>query len=274
MEKNSTAMKIDLKDHSKQIRLDILDTIYAAEKGHIGGSLSCVDILVALYYGGIFKYNSNYPKWPNRDRLILSKGHAAVALYAVLANIGFFDKDELLRFNSGGALGEHPDIQIPGIEVNSGSLGHGLGIGSGIAYSAKMDRQSFLTFALLGDGECYEGSIWEAAMFAAHHQLDNLIAIIDRNQLCIHGCTEEINKLNSLEDKFSSFGWDVETVDGHDTNSILNAINFRTPLKPKVIIANTIKGKGVSFMEGRANWHHGGLTKEQYEQAKLEIINA
>ena len=274
MEKNSTAMKIDLKGHSKHIRLDVINTIYIAEKGHIGGSLSCVDILVALYYGGIFKYNSSYPKWPNRDRFILSKGHAAVALYDVLANVGFFNNEELLRFNNGGFLGEHPDIQVPGIEVNSGSLGHGLGIGAGIAYAAKMDRQSFFTYVLLGDGECYEGSIWEAAMFAAHHQLDNLIAIVDRNQLCIHGCTEEINKLDSLQDKFSSFGWSVETVDGHDYNQILTAIDYRTPLKPKVIIANTIKGKGVSFMEGNAKWHHGGLTKEQYEQARLEIINA
>ena len=274
MEKNFTAMKIDLKDHSKQIRLDILNTIYAAEKGHIGGSLSCVDILVALYYGGIFKYNSNYSKWPNRDRLILSKGHAAVALYAVLANVGFFSRDELYGFNTGAALGEHPDIQISGIEVNSGSLGHGLGVGAGIAYAAKMDRQSFCIYVILGDGECYEGSVWEAAMFAAHHKLNNLIAIVDRNQLCIHGCTEEINKLNSLQDKFSSFGWSVETVNGNDPDSILSAIISLPPLKPKAIIANTIKGKGVSFMEGRANWHHGGLTKEQYEQALLEIRNA
>ena len=274
MEKNSTAMKIDLKDHSKQIRSDIIATIYAAKKGHIGGSLSCVDILVALYYGGIFKYNSNYPKWPNRDRLILSKGHAAVALYAVLANIGFFSKAELLMFNSGGFLGEHPDIQVPGIEVNSGSLGHGLGIGAGIAYAAKMDRHSFCTYVLLGDGECYEGAIWEAAMFAAHHKLNNLIAIIDRNRLCIHGCTEDINKLDSLQDKFYAFGWSVETIDGHDHSQILKAINFLPPLKPKVVIANTIKGKGVSFMEGSSNWHHGGLTKEQYEQAQSEILNA
>jgi transketolase len=274
MEKNFTAMKIDLKDHSKQIRLDIIDTLYAAGKGHIGGSLSCVDILVALYYGEIFKCNASYPKWPNRDRFILSKGHAAIALYCVLANVGFFSKDELYTFNSGGALGEHPDIQIPGIEVNSGSLGHGLGIGAGIAYTAKMDRQSFCTYILLGDGECYEGSIWEAAMFASHHQLDNLIAIIDRNQLCIHGCTEEINKLNSLKEKFHAFGWAVAGIDGHDFDQIRNSITSLYPLKPKVIIANTVKGKGVSFMEGNANWHHGGLTKEQYEQARLEIINA
>ena len=226
---------------------------------------------MALYYGGILKYDSNNPQWNQRDRFILSKGHAAIALYVILADLGYFDKKELKLFNDGGMLGEHPDINIPGIEVNSGSLGHGLGIGSGMALAAKIDVKQYKTFVLLGDGECNEGSIWEAAMFASHHNLENLIAIVDRNKLCIHGTTEEINQLEPLDKKFQAFGWHVENVNGHNINEIIAKLKVNHVYKPKMIIANTIKGKGVSFMENITKWHHGSISKEHYKRAKIEL---
>ena len=257
---------------SADIRLSILDTLQSVGKGHIGGAFSCVEILVALYYSGVLKYTVLNPKWKQRDRFILSKGHAAVALYTILADLRFFDPIELEGLNDCGLLGEHPDMYIPGVEVNSGSLGHGLGIGAGIAYAAKLDGNDFNTYVLLGDGECYEGSIWEAAMFAAHHKLTNLTAIVDRNYLCIHGNTEEINKLDPLIEKFHSFGWSCDVIDGHDFDQLITALNYIT-VKPKVIIANTIKGKGVSFMENIAGWHHGGISKEVYKKAREELLN-
>ncbi len=263
---------INLRKLCNNTRLDILEIIYKSGKGHIGGAFSCTDILVALYYGKILKYDSNNPHWDERDRFILSKGHAAISLYVILADLGYFDKEELNLFNNGGILGEHPDVNIPGIEINSGSLGHGLGIGSGMALAAKMDTKKYKTYVLLGDGECYEGSIWEAAMFASHHNLENLIAIIDRNRLCIHGETEEINQLEPLNKKFEAFGWHVETINGHNTKEIISKLKFNKRNKPKLIIANTIKGKGVSFMENIEKWHHGSITDQVYKKAKIELI--
>jgi transketolase len=187
--------------------------------------------------------------------------------------LGYFAKSELKNFNNGGMLGEHPDFNIPGIEVNSGSLGHGLGIGSGMALAAKLNGNSHKTFVLLGDGECNEGSIWEAAMFSSHHNLDNLTAIIDRNGLCIHGTTEEINHLEPLSKKFISFGWHVESIDGHNINKIISKISTLPNGKPKMIIANTVKGKGVSFMENDPKWHHGEISNNLYEKAKKELKN-
>jgi len=261
-------------EKAKFVRLAILDAIASAGKGHIGGAFSCADILVSLYYGGLLQYRAADPQWEGRDRFILSKGHSAVALYAVLADLGFFDPAELHRFNDGSLLGEHPDRNIPGIEITSGSLGHGLGIGSGMAYAAKMDNRKFKTYVLLGDGECHEGSVWEAAMFAAHHDLDNLVAIVDRNRLCIHGTTEEINRLEPLAGKFSAFGWDTEVIDGHNFEQIAAAASATGLKKPKIVIANTIKGKGVSFMENKASWHHGRIAGDTYENAKKEMVNS
>jgi len=258
---------------SQEVRLTVLDAIYRSGKGHIGGAYSCMDILVAMYYGGVLKFDSSDPKWDQRDRFILSKGHAAIALYAVLSDLGYFSKSELEIFNNGGMLGEHPDINIPGIEINSGSLGHGLGVGAGMALAAKMDGKNYRTFVLLGDGECNEGSVWEAAMFASHHNLHNLTAIVDRNGLCIHGTTEEINHLDPLGKKFESFGWNEETVDGHDIDEIVSKVKDNDSGKPQMIIANTIKGKGVSFMENIASWHHGSISDDLYVQAKTELIN-
>ena len=264
---------IKLNSKSQKVRLTVLDAIYHSGKGHIGGAYSCTDILVALYYGGILKYNPKNPKWDQRDRFILSKGHAAIALYAVLSDLGYFSRSEFKFFNNGGMLGEHPDINIPGIEINSGSLGHGLGVGSGMALAAKIDKKKYKTYVLLGDGECNEGSVWEAAMFAAHHNLDNLTAIVDRNGLCIHGKTEEINHLDPLDKKFEAFGWNVNSVNGHNIEEIISNSKSNHNGKPKMIIANTVKGKGVSFMENVANWHHGGISDELYKQAKTELIS-
>lgn len=265
-------MKTNLEDRSKAIRLSILDTLYSVGKGHIGGCMSCVDILTALYYE-VLRYNVANPYWEHRDRFILSKGHAALALYTVLADVGFISKNDLTEFNSGGTIGEHPDYRIFGVEATTGSLGHGLGIASGIAYAAKLDHNPFFTYILLGDGECYEGSVWEAAMFAGHHGLDNLIVIIDRNQYCISGNTEVVLALDPLASKFTAFGWLVEYINGHDFHSIIDSCTHLVSHKPKLIIANTIKGKGISFMENKCEWHHGGLTKEQYDKAREDILN-
>ena len=265
-----------LEDKALQIRLDILKAIKIAKKGHIGGSYSIVEILVALYYGEIIKFDSNNSKWNERDRLLLSKGHAGVALYAVLADLGFFSKDELNFLNNQRMLGEHPDQFIPGIEFISGSLGHGLPIAAGMALADKFDEKiDRKTFVILGDGECYEGSVWEAANFATHHKLTNLCAIIDRNMLITHGSTEEINALEPIKDKFASFGWNVHEIDGHNLNDLINffkSIPQKKIEKPIALIAKTIKGKGVSFMENNAAWHHGGIDEKKFIIAEEELV--
>jgi transketolase len=258
-----------LEEKSRQIRIDILNAVHKAGKGHIGGAFSIVEILVSLYYGNVLKFDSKKPKWHSRDRFILSKGHAGVALYAVLADVEYFPKEELDFLNQGRLLGEHPDPRIPGVEVVSGSLGHGLPIGSGMALADKMDKNSRNTFVLMGDGECYEGSVWEAAMFAAHHELHNLVGIVDRNGLITHGSTESINRLEPFADKWRAFGWEVFEINAHDLSELQNTWKFITSKKagaPSMVIANSVKGKGVSFMENNFNWHHGGI-----DDAKLAV---
>lgn len=267
--------KVDLmKQKSRDFRIEILKTIHKAGKGHIGGAYSCIDILTVLYYAGILNINkANFNN--NRNRFLLSKGHAAIAQYVILQDLGFFEKEQLYLMNNGGILGEHPDHNIPGIEFDSGSLGHGLGVASGFALAAKLDDLDYMTYVLLGDGECHEGTIWEAAMFSSHMNLNNLVAIVDRNGLCIHGKTEDINKLNPFADKWRSFGWNVIEIDGHDIIELWEAfksIVYNKPTKPSVIIANTIKGKGVSFMENNHKWHHGGINKEIYDLAYAELV--
>lgn len=260
-----------LKEKSQYFRLKILDAIHKAGKGHIGGAYSCIDILTVLYYGDILNITKDSAKDKNRNRFLLSKGHAAIAQYVILQELGFFNEAELLKMNNGGILGEHPDHTIPGIEFDSGSLGHGLSIASGMAYAAKLDNKSYKTYVVLGDGECYEGTIWEAAQLSAHLNLDNLIAIVDRNGLCIHGDTEQINKLNPFDDKWRSFGWNVIEIDGHNHDSILRSVNGTKQGKPTVIIANTVKGKGVSFMENDYKWHHGGISDDLYKLCQQEL---
>ena len=267
----------ELKGKARWVRRQVLEMIVSARKGHLGGSLSCADILVALYHGGILRFDAKRPGWTDRDRLIFSKGHSAEALYAVLADLAFFSIEGLETYGKPGTmLGGHVDNLIPGIEVSTGSLGHGLGIGAGIALFAKIDRKDFLTFVLLGDGECYEGSVWEAAMFASHHHLSNLIAIVDRNKQITLDYTEDCNQLEPFAGKWKSFGWDVITIDGHSFDELLGtfkSVRGRKSNQPLVVIANTVKGKGISFMEGNLYWHHNVPTGEQVEIARKDLTH-
>jgi len=244
------------------------------KKGHIPSCYSCAEIMVALYYGGVAKVTEGQPDDPERDRIIVSKGHAAMVQYPILADLDFFPKAELERFTEpGGLLGMYADFRIPGIEGISGSLGHGIGMGAGFAMAARQDGQDYRSFVILGDGECYEGSIWESAMFAAHRKLENLVAIVDRNQLCILGKTEDLLELGDMEEKWRSFGWEAVTIDGHSFDEIMPAFDRigNTDGKPLAIIANTVKGKGNSFMEGRSEWHNRMPSDEQIAQARTEL---
>jgi len=265
---------IALEEKSRKIRIDILNAVHKAGKGHIGGAFSIVDVLVSLFYRGVLKFDSENPSWEFRDRFILSKGHSGIGLYAVLADLGYFSRNELDHLNRGELLGEHPDPRIPGIETVTGSLGHGLSIASGMALADKHDRNERKTFVLLGDAECYEGSVWEAAMFASHHELRNLCAIVDRNGLGILGTTESINKLEPFGQKWMAFGWDVLEIDAHDLLALDRAWNhvvLKKDSRPTVIIAKSVKGKGVSFMENEPSWHHGGIDDLKLSQALAEL---
>ena len=230
-------------------------------KGHIPPAFSWVEIAVTLYYAGILKFDPKQTSLETRDRFILSKGHACLTLYAILSDLNFFSKQHLKNFaGNGSMLPGHPDTEIPGIEVCSGSLGHGLGIGAGMATSAKIDKSAWNVFVLLGDGECHEGSIWEAAMYAGHNKLSRLTAIIDRNKLGATDFTENYGSLEPLKERFLSFGWDVFEIDGHCFEEIyfrlLEVTKNKFKNKPLCIIANTVKGKGVPFMENSKSWHH------------------
>ena len=254
------------------LRKKIIDISYQTKSHHIGSALSCIDILVALYYK-IMNVDPNEPTKKVRDYFILSKGHAALALYVTLMNRGFFSENYLMKefISDGGKLGGHPDKNISlGIEISSGSLGHGLSIGAGIALANKKDKNPSKTFVLLGDGECNEGMVWEASLFAGHQQLDNLIAIIDYNKLQGLGATKEILDLHPLKEKFQSFGWNTQEVNGHNIVSIINTANemFAEKNKPNLIIANTIKGKGIASMENKFESHYEVLDETKY----LEII--
>lgn len=263
----------ELKKKSAEIRMEILRMINRAGSGHTGGSLSITDILVTLYYG-IMNIKPQEPQWEERDRFILSKGHSVESLYCILADKGFFDKEELKTYcQFGSRLIGHPNNKVPGVEMNTGALGHGLSISVGIAKAAKMDKKNYKVFTVMGDGELEEGSNWEAAMSASHFKLDNLIGIVDRNKLQITGETEEIMSLEPLSDKWKSFGWEVIEVDGHDHEQLYSILK-NTPLKfgkPTLIIAHTIKGKGVSFIENKVEWHHRVPTDEELAKAIEEL---
>ena len=259
---------------AREIRKKLLSAVYRSKSSHIGSSLSIVEILVALY----FKYlrvSPGKPEDENRDRFILSKGHSCPALYATLACRGFFGHDVLSGFAvNGGTLEQHPNRDTRrGIEVSTGSLGHGLPVGVGMALAAKYDKLDYRVFVLLGDGEMNEGSVWEAMMLASHHNLDNLIAIVDYNKIQALGRTSEVLNLEPLADKWRSFGWSTEEVDGHDLRQIMNALEgipFERG-KPSVIVAHTVKGKGVSFMEDKLLWHYKILDQGEYAQALQEL---
>jgi transketolase len=266
----------ELKERSINYRKKILQYITKANAGHTGGSLSCTDILNVLYNEVLNVTPENFAS-PDRDRYIQSKGHSVEALYVVLADKGFFPEEDLntLCQYKSPYIG-HPTRKINGIEQNTGALGHGLPICVGTAIAAKMDEKDFKVFTLLGDGELPEGSNWEAALTASHYKLDNLCAIIDKNSLQITGATADVCNTDPLDKKFESFGWAVKEVDGNnieELKSIFNSLPFEKG-KPSVIIAHTIKGAGISFMENEIKWHHGVPSKEQYQLAQHELDNA
>lgn len=276
MDNNSNKIKY-LKDKSTQLRIKVLEAVKAAGKGHIGGVFSMIDILTVLFYGGILKHDPEKPKWKDRDFFLLSKGHAGIGLYCLLSDRGYFPEKHLYELNKGGLLGEHPDINIPGIEIVGGSLGHSLGIACGIAKANRMDKNKRKVYVMMGDGECYEGSVWEAALFAGHHKLSNLILFIDRNGLIATAGTEDVNSLESVSSKWESFGFEVFEIDAHNFETIFNTLKILENKdfdKPTVIVANSIKGKGVSFMENQVSWHHGGIKGDNYEKARAELLNS
>lgn len=263
----------DLVEKANKIRRHVLDRIYKAGSGHPGGSLSCVDILTVLYFH-IMRHNSLEPKWTGRDRFILSKGHAAPTLYATLAEASYFPIEELQSLRKiGSMLQGHPDSKVPGVEFSSGSLGQGLSIASGIALAGRLDKKDFRVYTLLGDGECDEGQVWEAAMFASHYKLDNLTAIVDRNGLQIDGLTEKIMRLESISGKWKAFGWHVIEIDGNKIIEIITALEEAKSIqgRPTAIIAHTYKGKGISFMEWINAFHGRALSKEEMEKALEEL---
>ena len=263
-----------LENISKEIRRSTIEQIYKAQSGHPGGSLSCADILTVLYFN---QMNIN-PKDPNaegRDRLVLSKGHSSPALYATLARKGYFDKSLLTDFRKiNSNLQGHPDMnKVPGVDMSSGSLGQGLSVANGMALNSKMDESGYRVYCILGDGELEEGQVWEAAMTANKYKLDNLCVIVDNNNLQIDGTIEEVMSSYPIDEKFKSFGFQVINIDGHNYQEIIDAFDVARNVKgkPVCIIAKTIKGKGVSFMENKAEWHGKAPNKEQYEQAMKEL---
>ncbi len=234
--------------------------VIRTRKGHIPSCYSCAEIVCALFYGGVLKYDAVHPKSRDRDTIIVSKGHASMVLYPILADLGFYPKEELQKFTRpDGILRMYADHSIPGIEAICGSLGHGFTIGAGLAFANKKDKKDFKSYVIVGDGECYEGSIWETAMFASHYELDNLVVIVDRNRLCILNDTEQCIKLDPMEDKWKAFGWNATTINGHSYKEIFQAFDTvakSNNKKPTAIIANSVKGKGISFMENKSEWHN------------------
>ncbi len=274
-ELSSSELK-DIKHLCKEMRKDILTMIHSAQSGHPGGSLSCVEILATLY-SKCLKHCSDWDKscdFEKRDRFVLSKGHASAALYAVLAEFGYFDKQELKTFRKlGSKLQGHPCCTaLNGVEVSTGSLGQGLSMACGIALGLRLDKSSSNVYVLMGDGELQEGSVWEAFMNASHNKLNNIIAFIDRNKLQIDGATENVKGLEPLADKIEAFGWNVINVNGHDPEEIYEAVCLaKTMNTPSAIIADTVKGKGVSFMENNAGWHGKAPSDEELEKALKEL---
>lgn len=265
----------DLEGISRKIRGELVEMSHTAEAMHLGSSLSCVEIFVALYYGGHLNLSPENATDPGRDRVLLSKGHASMTLYTLLAEKGFFPKALLTTFNkTGSTLTEHPNLgALPGIEATTGSLGHGLSLGLGMALASHIRQVPYNVFVIMSDGECNEGSVWEAAMLAPAQKADNLVVIIDFNRWQATGRSERIMALNPLKEKWEAFGWSTYEIDGHDINSlltILSTIPDRSG-KPVAIIAHTVKGKGISFMEDDNNWHYRIPDEDELNRAKLEL---
>ena len=264
----------ELTQIAREIRRKSLEIIHRAGSGHPGGSLSAADIMTALYFG-VMRYDASQPHDPNRDRFVMSKGHATGVFYSVLARAGYFKDEDLKdyrKINSRLNLSGHPHPKTPGVEIATGSLGQGLSVAHGMALGARLDDKDYKVYVLLGDGELQEGQVWEAAMSASKFNSNNLIAIVDFNKVAQDNVTKDLKDLEPLEDKWRSFGWDVHRIDGHDMDQVYKTLTL--PLhekKPRVIIADTIKGKGVSFMEGKTAWHGVAPADEEYQKALKEL---
>jgi len=265
---------MELQEIAKKIRVDIIEMLEKSQSGHPGGSLSAVEILTALYFKEM-KIDTDNPRWEDRDRFVLSKGHATPAIYGTLAERGFFPKAELDQFRKiSSMLQGHPDMKgIPGIDMTTGSLGQGLAAANGMALAGKLDNKDYRVYSIIGDGECQEGLIWEAAMLAAHYKLDNLTVFLDHNGLQIDGKNEDIMNIEPIDEKFKAFGWNVLMIDGHSFDQIFEALEKAktTKDKPTMIIAKTFKGKGVSFMENQVGWHGKAPSAEEASKAIKEI---
>ncbi len=265
--------KKELQKLACKVRMGVIEGTYNAKSGHPGGSLSIADTLTYLYFDKM-NVDAKAPEDPDRDRFVLSKGHTAPALYSVLAQKGYFSEDELKSLRHIGALLQgHPCIHIPGVDMSSGSLGQGISAAAGMALAGKIDGKNYKVYTILGDGEIEEGQVWEAAMFSAHYKLDNLVAVVDNNGLQIDGPISEVCSPYPITDKFEAFGWHVITIDAHDFDDIERAFAEADTVKgkPVAIIQKSVKGKGVSFMEGQVGWHGTAPNKEQYDQAMAEL---
>ena len=265
---------LELKRIATDIRIGVIEAVHSAKSGHPGGALSSADILACLYFSEL-RINPEAPDDPNRDRFVLSKGHSCPGLYSAMALKGYFDKEELKKFRHlGSAVQGHPDMKsIRGIDMSAGSLGQGFSCACGMALAGKIDKKDYRVYSIIGDGESQEGQIWEAIMFASHYKLDNLCLIIDNNGLQIDGRVKDVMNTMPYASKLKAFGWNVISIDGHDISQILDAFDSAkaTKGKPTVIVAKTIKGKGVSFMEDQASWHGKAPNDEEYEKAMGEL---
>jgi len=272
-----TPESIPLDARSKELRRVIVQTLGAGKRGHVGAAFSVIEILRVLY-DDVLRVDPKNPLWPDRDRCILSKGHSCLALYALLADKGFFAKEELLKFcASDGILGGHPEYgKVPGVEASTGSLGHGFSFGVGFALAAKLDGKHHRIFVVLGDGECSEGTIWEAALSASKHKLDNLTILVDYNKQQTYGTIEEVQGLEPFADKWASFGFAVREVNGHDTGELLSVLGSTPfePGRPNAIICHTVKGKGVSFTEKNLAWHHKAKVTDAEVGARMSELES
>jgi len=261
-----------LKAKAKQLRIDSVKLVFQAGSGHPGGSLSAADIMTALYYN-MMKYDPKMPDWPDRDRFILSKGHCTPILYSIFADVGYFPKEELVTYRRLGRLTGHPNPKLPGVEIATGSLGQGLSVGHGMALAGRLDKKDYYVYVVLGDGELNEGQVWEAAMSAAQYKSDHLIAIVDNNKVAQDNMTALLKNIEPVDKKFEAFGWQVFRINGHDMNAIIDTLAAakRTRGKPVVIVADTIKGKGVSFMENQHAWHGKAPNEEMFRKAIEEL---
>ncbi|HEU0101888.1 MAG TPA: transketolase [Mycobacteriales bacterium] len=269
------ALEARIRDRARFVRLETVRLSRIAGAGHYTSTFSCAELLATLYYSQL-RIRPGEPQWPGRDRFVLSKGHAAIGLYPVLADLGYFDPallDDYTRL--GSPFGDHPDMRkVPGIDFSSGSLGHGLSIGLGMALAARVQERDYRTYVLLGDGELCEGQVWEAAMAAAHYAVGGLVAVVDRNQLCIDGFTDDVMAVEPIEERFAAFGWQTRRVDGHDVGALLDVLGSLPPAgrgRPQLVVADTVKGKGVARMELSTAWHVGNLAGDDYDDVVAEL---